>query len=119
MSASAFLVVVYVAATRDLDGTLGLLDNGVFGRINYDSRDDRQKPGVAIAEPGFRALDNCLSAMQRRYLNIFAVAWRQLQFLQRQGFSHGNNSHLAVRGPRPLRHFLNSDIAAFRTVYCY
>src|SRR5215813_3032986 len=153
MTTSAFFIVVCVAATRDLDGTLGqsgdrmrdrtqqralrspvtvradddqvcaptlgLLDNGVFGRIYYDGRTDRQNPDVAVAKPGYRALDDRLSPMPRRSLNVFAVARRQRQYLQRQGLSHGNDSHHAVRGPEPLRHFLNSDVAAFRTVYCY
>src|SRR5262245_17927805 len=150
---SAFIIVVYWAAPRDLDGTLGLrgdclrdrsqqrslrppvtvradydqvraptlglLDDGVFGRIYYDRRADRQNPNVAVAKPCYRALDNCLRPPSRRSLNVFAVARRQRQYLQRQGLSHGNDSRRAVRGPGSLRHFLNSDVAAFRTVYCY
>src|SRR6266540_1353043 len=133
MSTSAFFIVVYVAATRDLDGTLGLrgdrlrdrtqqraprspvtvradddqvrapslglFDNGVLGRIYYDGRADRQKPKVAVAKPGYRPLDNCLSPMPRRSLDVFAIARRQRQYLQRQDFSHGNDSQRAVRRP--------------------
>src|SRR5215468_8861517 len=117
MTTSAFFIVVYVAATRDLDGTLGLhrdrmrdrtqqravrptvtvradddqiraptlglFDDGVPVRIYYDNRADRQKPGVAVAKSVYRALDCCLSPMPRRSLNVFAVARRQRQRLQR------------------------------------
>src|SRR5262245_18620567 len=109
---SAFFIVVYVAATRDLDGTLslhgdsmrdrsqqralrppvtvradydqvraptlGLLDDGVFGRIYYDRRADRQNPNVAVAKSGYSPLGDCLRPMSRRALNILAVARRQL-----------------------------------------
>src|SRR5262249_3526871 len=63
--------------------SLGLLDDGVLGRIYYDGRTDRQKPGVAIAKPGYSALDDCLSPMPRRSFNVFAVARRQRQYFQR------------------------------------
>src|SRR5262245_21596351 len=58
--------------------TFGFLDNGVFGRIYYGGRADRQKADVAFTKPGNRALDDCLSPTPRRSLNIFAVARRQL-----------------------------------------
>jgi hypothetical protein len=54
--------------------SLGLIDNGVFGRIYYDNRADRQKTSVAVAKPGHRALDGCLSPAMRSSLKVFSVA---------------------------------------------
>src|SRR5262249_52332078 len=79
----------------------------------YDGRADRQKTGITLAKSGYRPLDDCLRPMSRGSLNVLAVARRQPQFLQRQGFGHGNDSHHAVGGPWPLRHRLHGDITAF------
>src|SRR5262249_31825490 len=58
--------------------SLGLLDNGVFGRIYYDCRADRQNPGITLAKSGYRPLGDCLRPMSRRSLKVLAVARRQL-----------------------------------------